>query len=236
MGRSRIHTGPQPPKGPTRSRFVILHMLMTTLGCVAGVWASGVLGGGERILGTIQAGVLIGTVLGLAQWVVVRRHVVRVLEASGDRDSRMGRRAVRETTWWLITTAGGAVAAFLAFAVAEWLVSPSDLWIYVSVYFLLIGLIMGALLSLFNWLMLYGRFPQAFTWVGYTAGGAVVGLFLYMFIGSLVELPDAPDGVNLACILGLSIGFAQGLCLYRLEPLWRKRLLEMVRQGPTSEE
>lgn len=237
MDQEGKQEGAPVPKGPSRLIFAIRFAFMTTIGLASGSVLISTVKADNQYLGIAQGGILIGALLGLAQWVVVRGHIRRILEVSGNHSTQIGRRILRESVWWAFATAGGMLLFVTSIMIMRLLFRDDDFRSYMT--FLFTG--MGALISPFIWIMLRRKFPHASEWIWYSLAGTFVGFPFYYFfvIPNIFLVFDIPYIIQLFCFgatLGIFIGTAQAICLHGLEPLWRKRLLEIVQGIPTSTE
>lgn len=145
-----------------RKRLWIAWAIATTLGgligLIAGFWFLGPL----ALVGA-------GLGLGIAQWLVLRG----LFEAPFQ--------------WLLLTTAGGVLSAFIAFASLDWLDSTTGL----AVGTVIVGAVIGTLLNVPQWLVLRGPFTRAGWWI---AVGAAAGAISVLVAGVIVRTMGPFEG------------------------------------------
>ena len=208
--------------GMSRATLAIQYAFMTVVGCAVAIHLLIDLNPGESLMGWIQAGVIFGGFIGLAQWWVLFRYTRRVLAGQDIARTRMGRRIVRETAWWGLATLAGFAAGPMA---AEMTNRYLFRTLPEPVLHGLIGLVLGAVGGLGQVIVLRRRLPHSWAWVAWTLIGLVAGGIL---LGSIKNWSFENHLNNLArgIALGLPFGVAQAACLYRLEPIWTKCLLD----------
>jgi len=159
--------------------------------------------------GAVLAGVIEGSVLGTAQWLVLRRYLPDL--APGP---------------WIAATAGGAVLAYAAgMSIGTALGESIDLTGVPVVILALCGILyvagLGALLGVTQWWVLRRYVAHAGWWVPANAGAWILGLAVGFAGPSLIEDWNATGvviamGATTGVLMGALVGAITGGVLVRL--------------------
>lgn len=153
------------------------------------------------VLSVLIYGAVIGTVLGIFQFMVLRRGSVPF------------HRLV------LATLAGAAIGFALASVVCEMLANSMDPTENVvlgrGIISAAAGLIIGWATGFGQWLVVQGHLPRMREWIGTTILGTILGIVIAAALLGLLELPLLSDfpGAAVGAIMGLMVGISQGLVL-----------------------
>jgi hypothetical protein len=198
------------PRRDTRYPSWMLWVAATSIGYGLGMTLSSyLLSSTLRPLGPVLWGVLnvliygavIGTVLGIFQFMVLPRGSVPF------------HRLV------LATLAGAAIGFSLASVVCEMLANSMDptenIVLGRGIISAVAGLIIGSATGFGQWLVLQHHLPRMREWIGTTVLGTFLGIVIAAALVGLLELPLllAFPSSAVGAIMGIVIGISQGLVL-----------------------
>ena len=143
---------------------------------------------GGFILAFAVGGVLIGCVVGIIQWLILRRYVPRA-------------------GWWILASAVGSGVSFAcALALAG---AMNESW---ALGGLIGGVVGGAAVGVIQWLLLRYSLPRANLWVAASAVGWAVGMLIMgIAMGSAMGGGGGPAGVRVGATGILAMAVVSGI-------------------------
>ncbi len=160
--------------------FGLSWLLATSVGFTIGNWWDDQLWQ-VPLFGPLLTGTIAGLVLGVAQWLVLRRELDRSL------------------VWIALTTLGGAASALLLNTIYNSGLVNALAWS--SSFMLVVGLIWGCLIGAAQWIGLRQYIPRVSSWVWANA----IGWMLAIGSGILIETTSSNLGLILS-LRGIIIG------------------------------
>lgn len=140
----------------------------------------------------LMGGTILGGAVGVAQWLVLRRHAEQV-------------------GWWIVATiAGFMVGLGIGMPLADTGFMPTGAALRVAYNTGMTGAIVGVVLGLFQWVVLRRFIPSAALWIVASALGWMVG----MGLGAAISTWSTTIGSLL--VSGLSCGVVTGIVMQYL--------------------
>jgi len=188
------------------------------LSALAQIGSPGSLSIGHELWMAAQWGILIGGLLGIAQWVVIRRWLRRLAPGDGGPSGETGRRRDRDAAWWIVVTVAGTLAGMLldkGLVLALYpatAVAPTPVSIALSA-------LSGTLLGAAQWCLLRRRAARAAWWIVLSAVGKAAGVALIHAWTINIFYAVRLQIYALGIASGLALGVLQGAGLLLLAPL-----------------